>query len=281
MGDDHDGQAEAVAQLGEQPQDVVPVARVERADRLVAQQQLRSGRQRPGDGDPLPLATGDLARLTVPQRRLEPHLGEGVHDPRVDLRRGQAADLQPLADDVADGQVGVERAQRVLEDQLDVAGAALLAPGGTAQPGDLRAVEHHPAARAASPGPTTVLARVVLPEPVSPTRPTISPGHTVRLTPFSTWLARQPWPSTTSTSVTSSSGRALVCRRGCHRSVSSAVIGWPVPARHGPRWTPRRARGRSPGRSAPRARGRAGSAGCHRPGRHRRRPGSARRTGSR
>ena len=72
--------------------------------------------------------------------------------------------------------------------------------------------------------PTTALARVVLPEPVSPTRPTISPGHTVRLTPFSTWLARQPWPSTTSRSVTSSTGRAVVAVAAVI-SVTSVVIG--------------------------------------------------------
>ena len=39
MGDDDDRQPEVVAQVAEQPQDVVPVAGVERADRLVAEQQ--------------------------------------------------------------------------------------------------------------------------------------------------------------------------------------------------------------------------------------------------
>ena len=81
--------------------------------------------------------------------------------------------------------------------------------------------------------PTTVLARVVLPEPVSPTRPTISPGQIFRFTPDSTWFARQPRPRTTSTRLqrASSGGRALasvgasgrVGLRG-HRAASSASM---------------------------------------------------------
>ena len=136
--DDHDRQAQAVAQFGEQPQDVVPVARVERADRLVAQQQPRPGGQRPGDRDSLPLAAGDLPGRPVAQRGVEADLREGVVDLLADLPGVEAAaDREPLADDLRDGQVGVERAQRVLEDELDVPAAALPPARAAAQPGDL------------------------------------------------------------------------------------------------------------------------------------------------
>src|SRR5580704_15639261 len=144
--DDHDRQAQAVAQSGEQPQDVVPVARVERADRLVAQQQPRPGGQRPGDSDSLPLSAGDLPGRPVAQRGVEPHLREGAVDLLADLPRVEAAaDSEPLADDLRDGQVGVERAQRVLEDQLDVPAAALSPARAAAQPGDLGSREDDPA----------------------------------------------------------------------------------------------------------------------------------------
>src|SRR3984885_4050155 len=144
--DDHDRQAQAVAQSREPPQDVVPVARVERADRLVAQQQPRPGGQRPGDRDSLPLATGDLPGRPVAQRGVEPHLREGVVDLLADLPRVEAAaDSEPLADDLRDGQVGVERAQRVLEDELDVPAAALPPARRAAQPGDLGSREDDPA----------------------------------------------------------------------------------------------------------------------------------------
>ena len=84
--------------------------------------------------------------VPVAQRGVEAHLREGVVDLLADLPRVEAAaDSEPLADDLRDGQVGVERAQRVLEDELDVPAAALPPARAAAQPGDLGSREDDPA----------------------------------------------------------------------------------------------------------------------------------------
>ena len=145
MRDDDDRQPEVVAELAEQPQDVVPVAGVKRADRLVAEEQLRIDGERAGDRDPLPLAAGNLAGGAAQQRRVEADLGQRAGRAPLDLRLVEAAaDPQALADDLGDGEVRVERAQRVLEDELDVPAAPLSPAGGPPQAGDLGAVEGHP-----------------------------------------------------------------------------------------------------------------------------------------
>jgi hypothetical protein len=63
---DHDrrppGLAEQELQLAA---DLVARVRVERRQRLVQQQHGRVGRERAGQGDALPLAAGELARLRV------------------------------------------------------------------------------------------------------------------------------------------------------------------------------------------------------------------------
>ena len=61
VGDHHDRAAGAV-QLVEQAEDLGGRGRVEVAGRLVGEQQVRLGDQRPGDRDPLLLAAGELAR---------------------------------------------------------------------------------------------------------------------------------------------------------------------------------------------------------------------------
>ncbi len=59
VGDDHDGPAFGV-ELVEQRQHLGRGPRVERAGRLVGQQQHRLGHDRPGDRDPLLLPAGEL-----------------------------------------------------------------------------------------------------------------------------------------------------------------------------------------------------------------------------
>ena len=256
--DDHDRQAEAVPQLGEQPQDVVPVARVERADRLVAQQQLGLGGQRPGDRDPLPLAAGDLARACGRSSAASrPTLARAPVDPRLDLPAVEAAaDPEPLADDVA-RRSGPGRASAAGPGRPAgrARGGAPCAGRAAAQAGDLGAVEDDPAL----PRPDQAdhgagqggLARAGLADQADDLA-----GPDCRSTPDRTWLARQPRPRTTSTSSTASSGgagRRLGLRTGGHRAASSriavAAIMTAATARRG------RRRGRSaPGARASRAR---------------------------
>jgi hypothetical protein len=57
VGDDDHGQTELVTELVEQPQHEVAVGYVERADRLVAEQQTGPGDDGPRQRDSLPLST--------------------------------------------------------------------------------------------------------------------------------------------------------------------------------------------------------------------------------
>ena len=61
MGHHDDGLAELSMQRLKQRQDLIGRRSVEIAGRLIADQQARIGNQRPRDGDPLLLATGELA----------------------------------------------------------------------------------------------------------------------------------------------------------------------------------------------------------------------------
>ena len=63
--DDDDGDAERLVDLLEQGEDGAGGRRVERARGLVAQQDLRVGGQRTGDGDALLLTAGELRRIVA------------------------------------------------------------------------------------------------------------------------------------------------------------------------------------------------------------------------
>ena len=139
------------------------------------------GHDRAGERDPLPLAAGELARVAgrgPSRRRGRPSASDSstrwhALAPRRGRRRRRAA--RPTSS--ADGEVGVERAQRVLEDELHLSRS-----GGTsrsARPRSAprsRALELDACRRPGATSPTVARASVVLPEPVSPTMPTISPG---------------------------------------------------------------------------------------------------------
>ena len=63
--DEHDREAEAAAQVLEEPQDRGLHRDVQGGDRLVRDDHARLDRERPGDRDPLALAPGELARQAV------------------------------------------------------------------------------------------------------------------------------------------------------------------------------------------------------------------------
>ena len=125
MGDDHDREARGRAQPVEQPEHEVAVGHVQRADRLVAEQQPRPGHDRAGERHPLPLAAGELARVAVAERvGVQADEAEGLRRPAGCARPGgTAGHRERLGDQLADGEVGVEGAQRVLEDELHLARA--------------------------------------------------------------------------------------------------------------------------------------------------------------
>src|SRR5690606_12413309 len=91
---------------------------VQRRDRLVADEQLRLERQRPGDRDALALAAGELVR-PAPAGRLgvDADVAQDLGHPLVGAL-GPAPDVQALAHDVDDPPPGVQRRDRVLEDHL-------------------------------------------------------------------------------------------------------------------------------------------------------------------
>ena len=278
------GRPEAVAQLGEQPQDVVAVAGVERADRLVAEQQPRARRPAPGRSRPAAAGRRRSARAAgraAPASR--PTLASASSTRGRDLgpRSGRRGSSAPRRRSRATVRSGSSERSGSWKTSCTCPLRRSRLPRAAAQPGDLGARRTRPGPARGRTSPTTVLARVVLPEPVSPTRPTISPGQTFRFTPDSTWLARQPRPRTTSTPATSSSG----ARRPWPPSPGRSS-GWPVSARPARRSraavvadaaassgsVARTQRAWCRGQPAP---------GCRPAGRRRWPPGSARRTGSR
>ena len=75
-------------QPGDQLQDARLGADVERAGRLVKDQQPGLDAQRAGDRDPLALAAGELVRVPVGERRVEAGLGQQLRDAPGDAARG-------------------------------------------------------------------------------------------------------------------------------------------------------------------------------------------------
>ena len=138
--DEDVGEAEPRLQLLQEVEDLRPDRHVERRHRLVADDELRLDRKRPGDADALALPAGELVRVAPGVERLEPDHLEELGDALLALgRRHHVVQHQRLGENLADGHARVERRERVLEDQLHL--AAQGAEGGLAQGGDIVAVE--------------------------------------------------------------------------------------------------------------------------------------------
>ena len=90
MGDHHDRVGVRVDDLAQEGEHATPGAGVQRTGRLVGEQHLGPGDERPRDRDPLLLAAGELGG-PVAQALVQPH-------PRRDLahlRAPRAAPVQP------------------------------------------------------------------------------------------------------------------------------------------------------------------------------------------
>ena len=90
---------------------------VQRAHRLVEDDELRADGERPGDADPLPLATAELVREAIEHVRRQADEVEKLGDSQR-LAPAAVNALDTLADDPADGVTRVERRVGVLEDDL-------------------------------------------------------------------------------------------------------------------------------------------------------------------
>ena len=94
VGDEHDGAVEAVLDLHQLILHVVADQRIERAERLVHQQHLGIGRERPGEADPLLHAAGELARILVLETLQADHIDLGL-GPVADVGTAAACQAQP------------------------------------------------------------------------------------------------------------------------------------------------------------------------------------------
>ena len=170
---------EPFLQVQQQVEDLGAHRDVERAGRLVGDQQRGLQRQRAGDRDPLPLAAGELAGQQVGDARRQPDQVEQLADPLLALRGGAAR--------------GARRAGRAGPGGPAAGGSAPWTGPGRSSP-TLDPIDRTAAARPSSPhvrGPRrtpcrrsaaaarrATLASVDLPQPDSPTTPTVSPGAT-------------------------------------------------------------------------------------------------------
>ena len=146
--DEQVGQPQRVLQILEQVEDLRLDRDVERRDRLVADQDLGLERQGAGDADPLALAAGEAVRVAAHVAHVEAdRLQQPLHPLGALLAAADAVDHQGLGHDVGHGHARVERAERVLEDVLDVPAEALQRRLVERQHVDraLGTVEHDPA----------------------------------------------------------------------------------------------------------------------------------------
>src|SRR5712671_1158308 len=123
VGDEQVGQAEPFAQILEQVDDLGLNRHVERRHGLIADDELRLHRERPRDPDALALAARHLVGVAVGEFRIEPAYREKLAH-ASGTPRGIALDPMHhdrLGDDLADLHARIERAVRVLKDDLDAA----------------------------------------------------------------------------------------------------------------------------------------------------------------
>jgi hypothetical protein len=122
MGDEQVGEPELVLEALEQVDDLGLDGDIQRRDRLVADDDLRSEGQATGDADALALAAGELVRVASQVVGVEAdHLEQLLYLlPAAALGRDVRVDLERLADDVADRHPWVQRGVGVLQHDLDV-----------------------------------------------------------------------------------------------------------------------------------------------------------------
>ena len=187
-----DRHAELVAQAHQQLEDLRLDGDVERRGGLVGDQELRVAGERHRDHDPLAQPARELVRILreAPLRRADPDHAQQLEHPRADRGTAQLAmQAQRLADLKAHRKGRVQAGHRLLKDHADAV-AAHIAHRPLVERQQVLAVERDPPAldRAGGQGRSRMIARAVtlLPQPHSPTRPTIRPASTVNDSPSTT-----------------------------------------------------------------------------------------------
>ena len=111
------GQPVFVAQIGQQVQDLGLDADVQRAGRLVQQQQARLRSQGAGDRHALPLSPGQLVRIAKAEPPAQAHVVQQLDDALVDPVH--ALQAQGFRQDGIDGMARMQAGIGVLEHHLD------------------------------------------------------------------------------------------------------------------------------------------------------------------
>jgi hypothetical protein len=146
VGDEEVGKLQLLLEVGQEIEDLGPDRDVERRHGLVEHDQLRRERQRPREGDALPLAPRQLVREQRGGATGQADEIEQPLDARADLRaRVALVGHERLGDDLVHPHPGVERRVGVLEHRLHR--AAILADGAGVERDERAAEEADRAAR--------------------------------------------------------------------------------------------------------------------------------------
>ena len=125
--DEEIGEAKFILQVAHQIQDLRLHGHIERRGRLVADDELGFGRERPGDRDPLPLAAGKFVRIFPAVVGVQADQVQQFADAILDvaLALDQIEGANRLGDDGIDPKARVEARIGVLENHLDAAAQTL------------------------------------------------------------------------------------------------------------------------------------------------------------
>ena len=170
--DQQQAQREPSREVDEEVRDLRLRGGVERGERLVEDEHRRIGRERARDRDPLPLAAAELMRVAAGRSRGQPDELEQLRDACAPARGEEDVEhIKRVGELRADLAPRVQRRVRVLEDHLQP--RELARAGAPRQRRHLAPLERRRSRPRRRTSPTAARARLDLPQPDSPTRPTI------------------------------------------------------------------------------------------------------------
>src|SRR5262249_31056539 len=141
VGDEDIAEAVLPLQPAQQLEHLLLYGHVERARRLVENDDFRLEYEGAGDGNALALPPRELVRIAAKQRLgvpvfLQPDLDRSLQTPSAPSRRAQSrlVHVQPLPDDGFHGEAWRKRRQRILEHDLDTPAQGLSLRGSDTAP---------------------------------------------------------------------------------------------------------------------------------------------------
>ena len=177
VGDEHQREVEAILEVDEQVDDLRLDRHVERRDRLVGEDDVRLDGQRPGQTDALALAAGELVRVAVGGVGGKSDEAEQLVHPGGDVVAVDRAAARPAGVHQRLGDQPAHAESRVEAGVRDPGRRAGRAAGSCTRSPPRRSVTSLPSRRMRPSNGTRrtrAWANVLLPQPDSPTRPTVS-----------------------------------------------------------------------------------------------------------